>query len=137
MCIAAEDYENLCSIRDYWAGKTMMDLGEAFKPDCLEELAALGADDYGGPQSAIFMIPAGHLTPGFPHIINKGYGAIKKQATDWIEAHTGNLMGEDMDKYMFYRAVEITCDAATTLVRRYGEEARWKAAGCADPARKA
>jgi hypothetical protein len=28
-------------------------------------------------------------------------------------------MGEDVDKYMFYKAAVIACDAATALIRRY------------------
>ncbi|NLO46949.1 MAG: hypothetical protein GX111_01300 [Clostridiales bacterium] len=136
-CMAVEDYENFCSIRNYWDGKTVAAVGDAFRPDCLDELASLGVDDYGGPQAAVMMIPAGHLTPGFQKIINVGYGAIKKQATDWMEEHRGNLMGGDMDKYMFYKAAEITCDAAITLVKRYAEACAKKAEECVEPKRKA
>ena len=35
-------------------------------------------------------------------IINKGYGAIRKEAQDWLKEHTNNLMGDDAEKCMFY-----------------------------------
>ena len=46
-------------------------------------------------------------------------------------------MGDDVNKYMFYKSAVITCDAAMLLVKRYGEKCAEKAAQCTDPARKA
>ncbi len=48
------------------------------------------------------MMPSGHLTPGFKKIVNLGYGAIRKQAQDWLDSHVNNLMGEDMNRSLFY-----------------------------------
>ena len=105
-------------------------------PDGAAEFIALGAHDY-GPGRPNILVPPGHLTPGFPKMINVGYGAIRKQAQDWIDEREGNVMGNDMSKYMFYKSAVISCDAATILVRRYGELAREKADEEKDPGRKA
>ena len=81
-------------------------------------------------------LPAGHLIPGTKKIVDRGYGAIRKEAQDWIDAHEGNLMGEDVDRCLFYNSIVIVCDAATTMIRRYAQACRDKADG-ADEARAA
>ena len=98
LTISREDLESLSSIRDYWQGKTVGSAAEAWQPDGYKEFSRLGASKYDG-NMGIMMIPTGHLTPGFEKIINTGYGAIRRQAQDWMDAHRGNLMGEDMNKY--------------------------------------
>ena len=135
-CMDVEDYEALCAIKDYWDGKTIRDIAEQWQPEFYEELVGLACSDY-GQHGGIMIIPAGHLTPGWQNIVNKGFGAIKKVATDWIAEHRGNLMGEDMDKYMFYKAAEIAADAAIIQIRRYGDLAEEKAKVEKDAKRKA
>jgi formate C-acetyltransferase len=73
------------------------------------------------PGYPLMMMPGGHVTAGFKKIIDVGYGAIRKQARDWLDAHENDLMGENAEKVMFYTAVTIACDAAIILARRYGE----------------
>ncbi|MDR1217447.1 MAG: hypothetical protein LBJ99_02550, partial [Oscillospiraceae bacterium] len=83
------------------------------------------------------LTPPGHLTPGFQKIINVGYGAIRKQAQDWLDAREGNIMGDDMRKYLFYTAAIYACDGAQTLVRRNAELAAEKAKTAPTPERRA
>jgi pyruvate formate-lyase/glycerol dehydratase family glycyl radical enzyme len=135
LTISREDAELLSAINDYWKGKTVGTTAEAWQPDGYDEFCRLGATKYGG--MGIMMIPVGHLTPGFEKIINVGYGTIRKQAQTWIDAHHGNLMGEDMNKYMFYKSATIACDAAIILLKRYGQTCFDKAEKCQDTARKA
>lgn len=85
----------------------------------------------------LLQIPSGHLTAGFKKILNKGYGAIRREAQEWLDVHVNNLMGEDAEKVQFYSAVVIVCDAASIYVRRYGEKCLEMAGACADPERKA
>jgi pyruvate formate-lyase/glycerol dehydratase family glycyl radical enzyme len=136
MSIAPEDYENLASIRDYWKGRTYNDIAAAWQPKGYEELCRMqvSATVKGAP---LLMMPAGHLTPGFGKIIDVGYGAIRKQAQDWLDSHVNNLMGEDVNRSLFYNAVVISCDAATALLERYGGKCLEKAASCTDAKRKA
>ena len=136
LTISPEDVEALLSIRDYWKGRTITATADAWQPDGYEELCRLNVSA-NVPGAPLMMMPAGHLTPGFQKIINVGYAAIRKQAQDWMDAHRNNLMGEDVNKYMFYNAAVIVCDAATILIKRYGQACLDKAAECKDEARKA
>ena len=109
---------------------------QSWLPPGAEEFMELRAVDYrpGGPN---LFVPPGHLTPGFPKIINVGYGAIRKQAQDFLDEHQGNVMGDDIKKFMFYNSAVLACDAAITLVRRYAELAEKMSGEEADPGRKA
>ncbi len=135
LTIAPEDVEALISIRDYWKGRTVTSTADAWQPDGYEELARLNVSSY-ATGMPLMWIPVGHLTPGFEKILKVGYAAIRGQAQDWMDAHEGNLMGEDMNKYMFYKSAAIACDAATILVKRYGRACFDKAGECRDAARK-
>jgi pyruvate formate-lyase/glycerol dehydratase family glycyl radical enzyme len=136
LTISPEELTKLGSIRDYWKDKTINSNSVAFQPDGFDEFCRLNVSNY-APGRPIMDIPTGHLTPGFEKIIKVGYGAIRKQAQDWIDAHKGNLMGEDMDRFMFYKSATIACDAAMIMVKRYGQACLDKAAQTADGARKA
>ncbi|MCL2227715.1 MAG: hypothetical protein FWB97_08850 [Oscillospiraceae bacterium] len=134
--IAPEDVEAFRKIAGYWAGKTYNDVAAAWQPPGYEELCRMNisATKVGAP---LLMMPSGHLTPGFPKIINKGYGAIRKEAQDWLDAHVNNLMGDDAQKVLFYTAIVMSCDAATVLLKRYSAKCLEKAAECSEPKRKA
>jgi formate C-acetyltransferase len=115
----SEDYENLASSR-LLEGRTYNDIAAAWQPKGYEELCRMqvSATVKGTP---LLMMPAGHLTPGFKKIIDVGYGAIQKQAQDWLDSHVNNLMGDDVNRSLFYTAAVISCDAATILLKRYSE----------------
>ena len=136
MSIAPEDYEYLVSIGGYWKGRTYNDIAAAWQPKGYEELCRLqvSATVEGAP---LLMMPSGHLTPGFKKIVNVGYGAIRKQAQDWLDSHVNNLMGADVNSSLFYTGVVISCDAVTTLLKRYGKKCLEKAASCTNENRKA
>ena len=136
MSIAPGDYRDLASIRDYWKGRTYNDIAAAWQPKGYEELCRLevSATVKGAP---LLMMPSGHLTPGFRKIIDTGYGAIRRQPQDWLDAHVNDLMGEDVQRSLFYTGVVISCDAASILLRRYAGKCLEKAASCADPKRRA
>ena len=106
-------------------------------PDNADIFMKLHASDYGIPGRPGALMPPGHLTPGFQKILKLGYGAIRKQAQDWMDEREGNIMGDDMRKYVFYKAATVACDGATTLTRRYGELAQEKAKSAATPEKKA
>lgn len=135
-CIAPEDVEALISIRDYWKTRRITAAANAWQPDGYERFSRLQAASYSAGRD-IMAIPVGHLTPGYEKIINVGYAAIRKQAQDWMDAREGNLMGEDMNKYMFYKSASIACDAAMIMVKRYGQACYEKAGECADRVRRA
>jgi formate C-acetyltransferase len=111
-------------------------VSDAWAPDGAKEYFELEASDYSKDGTGIMWIPCGHLTPGWGRIINVGYGAIRKKAQDFMDAHEGNLMGNDISKYMFYKSATLACDGVSTLVRRYSEACLEKAKDEKDPARK-
>ena len=136
LSITEEEKDKLFSIRDFWKGKTVSDHMDSWYPDGYEEWCAIGASSY-FPGKPIGDLPSGHLTAGYPKIINVGYAAIRRQAQDWVDAHQGNLMGGDVERYMFYKSAVLACDAATVMIGRYAEACHRKAEGCTDAARKA
>jgi len=132
--ISPQSLAEFMSVRDYWKENSVTSHTDAWTPDGLEEVSNLGVL-YSNWERA--NIASGHLVAGYEKIINVGYREIRKQAQDWIDAHKGNLMGEDMNKFMFYKAATIACDAATSMIRRYGQACFDKAENTADAARKA
>ncbi len=129
LAVSPEDLKEMREIWDQmmapYGGKMPAD----WLPDGAEEFFALQASDYGKIGGFPTMLPPGHLTPGFQHILRRGYADIRKQAQDWLDAHKGNIMGDDMGRYMFYKAATLACDGAITLTRRYAGMLRGKAAG--------
>jgi len=136
LTVSREDAEALIALREYWKGKTVGATADAWQPDGYKEFSGLDVSSYNNSMG-LMMIPTGHLTPGFEKIINVGYGSIRRQAQDWMDAHRGNLMGEDMNRYMFYRSAVIACDAASIMIKRYGQACFDKAAGCSEAERRA
>ena len=130
--------EDLKRLREIMQAKMEMGAvgGQDWLPAGAEEFFALQASDYGKIGGWPVQLPPGHLTPGFQNILKKGYGAIRAQAQEWLDAHKGNIMGGDMSKYMFYSAAVVACDGAITLTRRYADLCREKAE-TAEAARKA
>ena len=110
---------------------------EEWLPDGAREFFALQATDYGKIGGFPVMLPPGHLTPGFQNILKRGYADIRKQAQDWLDEHEGNVQGDNMGRYMFYKAATVACDGAITMTRRYADLAREKALTSATPERKA
>ena len=137
LAIAPEDVKELKEILK----EKMAVYGKYFPsnwlPDGAEEWFALQAGPTGKIHGWPLMLPPGHLTPGFQNILRDGYAKIRNQATEWLDAHKGNVQGDNMGKYMFYKAAQLSCDAATLMHRRYAECARAKAEAAADPAKKA
>ena len=101
---------------------------QAYEPEGVKELSATIATTYGRPGGFGLLAMPGHLTPGFQNVMRKGYAAIRKQASDWMEEHKGKVFGQDIRKYIFYNAACIACDGIITLTKRYADIAREKAA---------
>ena len=106
-------------------------------PDGVQDFFALQAGPTGKIGGWPIYLPPGHLTPGFQNILRDGYAKIRKKAQDWLDEHEGNIMGDDIGKYMFYKAATVACDGAITLTRRYADLSRDLAEKEEDPALKA
>ncbi len=137
MAISPEDLKEL---REIAKEQSAMDGGfgaQDWLPDGVQELFKLQANPSGKLGGWPIYLPPGHLTPGYQNILRQGYGAIRKQAQDWLDEHEGNIMGDDIGKYMFYKAATVACDGAATLTRRYAALARELAEKADDPEKKA
>ena len=137
MAISPED---LAALREISKEKAALEGGFGaanWLPDGVEELFVLQANPSGKKGGWPIYLPPGHLTPGYQNILRRGYGAIRKQAQDWLDEREGNIMGDDIGKYMFYKAATVACDGAITLTRRYAALARELAEKATDPAKKA
>ncbi|HHT16615.1 MAG TPA: hypothetical protein GXZ77_02695 [Papillibacter sp.] len=137
LAAAPEDVEAIESIQEFWKDKTFDNIGDGWAPEGLDELKRLGATKHNIFMKHLIGCRPGHMIPGHQKIIDVGYGAIRKQAQDWLDEHFGNVMGDDVKKYLFYSSVVIVCDAASIFIRRYGDACLKKAETEKDPARKA
>ncbi|MBQ8024924.1 MAG: hypothetical protein IKS27_06310 [Oscillospiraceae bacterium] len=81
--------------------------------------------------------PQGHYIANFRKAINVGFGEVRRQAQEKIDAMLGHVYGDQARTFLFYEAVVRVCDAAIILSKRYAQACRDKAAGCADEARRA
>lgn len=136
LTISPKDYEALVSICDYWETRRLGAVADAWQPDGFDELKRLNVSSYVDGGMGLAILSPGHLIAGYDKIINTGYAAIRKQAQDWIDAHRGNLMGEDVPKYLFYKSAVIACDAATLLIKRYADVCYDKARTAGTEARR-
>ncbi len=137
LCISREDFDTLASIQDYWKNRRITTIADAWQPDSFDELKRLNVSSYAEGGMGMTVLSPGHLIAGYDKIINTGYAAIRKEAQDWIDAHRGDLMGEDVEKFMFYKSAVIVCDAAILLIKRYAQACFDKAAECKDASRSA
>ena len=137
MAVSPEDLKELRAIFQERFDRNGGVMALDWAPDGADVYFETQATDYGKLGGWPLHMPPGHLTPGFQNILKQGYGAIRKKAQDWLDAHEGNIMGNDMGRYMFYKAAAVSCDATETLTRRYAELLRGLAAGDVTPEKKA
>ena len=72
--------------------------------------------------------PVGHFATGYDKVIRTGLSAIRDEAVQKQKELIDNFMqGDEIDKYNFYRAVEIVCDGMITFAKRYSRLAAEKA----------
>ena len=86
MAISPEDVKALREIRAERMSNNGGIWPEDWLPDGAKEFFATQATDYGKIGGWPLHLPPGHLTPGYQNIISKGYGAIRKEAQDWLDS---------------------------------------------------
>ncbi len=138
LSINEADCAALEEIFPYWENRKVGTVADAWQPEGYEELIKLGVSGYAERSGmGLMSLSAGHLIAGYPKILKVGYKALHQEATVWLDAHRGNLMGDDVNKYMFFKSAQLSCESAMIFVRRYADTAAAKAAQCTDPKRKA
>ncbi|MBN2040181.1 MAG: hypothetical protein JW864_09080 [Spirochaetes bacterium] len=114
--------------------KYVLDTGEFWVKECLsakvDEYIPLGWYKHAGNGVVTFgvkntsMSPVGHFVANFEKAINKGFGAIRAEAQAKMDELEGNLFGDSISQYNFYRAVVIICDGLITFSKRHAEKCR-------------
>jgi len=112
-----ETEQALLGIADYWKGKTLSD----------SMLGRLSPDEMKGDFMGVMLYSTslyhfggvGHLVPDFDRVLKNGYGGLRAQVQQLLDALDGNDP-ETEEKRSFYRAQLITLDASVEYIKRYG-----------------
>jgi len=123
--------ERLRSIIPYWDGRTHKDrvwrnMPEEVKKARKAGLFTLGIMETGG---------IGHYVPDLPTVLKLGWGGIKRKCEEKLKQI--NLSdGRNYEKYLFWQACIIICNAISRFIRRYAKLARELAEREKDPQRR-
>ena len=135
MELSAEDRQIFRDMAPYWAENSVSAFLDKALPEGFE--TTLGAGVLSHRIKGNADMPTGHFNANYKKLIEVGAGAIKKEAQDKIDAMFGNITANDPERYLFYQAVVIVCDAMILLAKRYGALCREKAEAEKNEARKA
>ncbi len=82
--------------------------------------------------------PIGHFVGNFWTVLDKGLGAVAREAAEKKRAMLDKgLQGDEGRKFQFYRAVQQVTEGLILYTRRYAAECLRQAETCTDAARKA
>lgn len=134
MTLDQEDRDYLVSVADFWEDHRIGAKLDANLPAELETLtnAEVLPQRYKHNGHA----PVGHYNVNYRKAAEKGFGAIKQEAQEKVDALTGNIWGKDSEKYFFYKAIVISCDAVIVFAKRYAAECRAQAENMTDEKRR-
>ncbi len=131
--LSQEDREHLLSFTDYWEDKNHSSYLQFTMPEELDAIATANVIPYA---PLMFAAHHGHFNANYEKLLTKGLGAIRKDAQERLDALRGNICGNDAEKYYFYKAVEICCDAAIIFSKRLAAEAKQQADALPDGKRR-
>ncbi|MEZ0576289.1 (2S)-3-sulfopropanediol dehydratase [Halodesulfovibrio aestuarii] len=139
--ITAEDAKVVVEeIAPYWKGKTYH---EALNKSFPEEVHKLTYDDPDGLNSRFIVNETSSFRSSiqwvhdYEKILKRGFGGIKAEALEKIEALDPLSPTDNVEKKPFLEAIVIVCDAIITWARRHSELAAELAKKESDPVRKA
>jgi formate C-acetyltransferase len=133
--LAEDDRGSILATVDFWLKEC---LSAKFDANIIDEylpVAGNGVTIYSRSGNA--PSPIGHFVAGYEKALRKGFAAIRREAQEKNEELVARGMpGSGIEQYNFYRAVQIVCDAAIILTKRYAALAAELAAAETDEARK-
>ncbi|OBQ55210.1 (2S)-3-sulfopropanediol dehydratase [Halodesulfovibrio spirochaetisodalis] len=139
--ISAEDAKVVVEeIAPYWKGKTYH---EALNKSFPEEVHKLTYDDPEGLASRFIVNETSSFRSSiqwvhdYEKILKRGFGGIKAEALEKIEALDPLSPIDNVEKKPFLESIVIVCDAVITWARRHSELAAEYAKKESDPVRKA
>ena len=100
----------------YWKGKSLRDRVMSSIPEDVADIMESGVIS----NVNYTMSAPGHTVPHYEYLLRTGYANIKQRAKDLAEALDRHAP-DYIDKFNFYQAIEITCDAVIDFARRYSD----------------
>lgn len=130
--VTDEDKARLRAIAPFWKGRTLREHGMAELPDEVAVFMETGLFGMEGKLNA----GDAHLAINHARLLREGLKTYWQRAHDAKEALDLTDPGS-IDKYQFYKAVMVVCEAVRTFAGRYARLAAEQAAAEGDPRRKA
>lgn len=133
--IDEETKTDLRSIADFWEGKTVNDRTIARLPEESFDSIKNSAVFTFGPD-VVVCSGVGHYSPHYKKILEKGFNGIKQDAQEKLTELGIPADGREVEKYNFWKAAIISCDAAIAFAARYADLARKMAIEATEATRK-
>ena len=132
-----EDRDYILKTGDFWRKNCVSAAIDAVYPDeYMNEVMGNGVLNF--RPSGNCQHPIGHFVGNFWTVVDKGLGAVAREAKEKRRAMTEKgFQGDEARKYEFYRAVQLVTEGLILYTKRYGEECLRQAEICPDPQRQA
>lgn len=135
MLLSEEDRDYYRSIWPYWKENSASSYVDRVMPPDFQNVIQGGVLPHRATGNAD--MPTGHFSANYKKVIEKGFGAIRAEAQQKVEAMSGRIFGDSASSYIFYQSIVIVCDAAILLSKRYAQACRDKRRETTDPVRAA
>lgn len=126
----------LNALVDYWENRTINDFAIKALPEETYEAIKNSSAFVFSPE-VVVVAGNGNCSPHYKRIIEKGFKGIRKDAEDNLAKLGLPANGMDVEKYNFWKAIIVSCDAAIAFAERYANLAKQKATIESNPERKA
>ena len=120
--ISEEAKEDIRSIRNYWSTRNMSALLKPVVPDGTENVTKAGVLSFMWPYLVVGSV--GHFAPNHDKIVREGLVAVRYEAEACIAKLGGRLQKDEAEKYTFWKAEIMMCDAIKRYANRYVDVAR-------------
>ncbi|MBN1905603.1 MAG: hypothetical protein JW927_10945 [Deltaproteobacteria bacterium] len=118
--IDEKDAEYVLATGEFWRKECLSAKVDEYIPEGYKKAVGNGVTTFG--IKGVCQSPVGHFVADFEKAINKGFGAIKKEAQEKMEELEGVMFGDSVYRYNFYRAITIVCDGIIAFSKRYAKE---------------
>jgi formate C-acetyltransferase len=128
-----EQREHFREAHEYWKDHSLSkmvegamtdDLWDAFGNGCILN----GPNKYAPGFFGVSGMPQGHYIAGFGKVVNVGFGQVRREVQEKLDAQRGKVFGDSAGSHLFYHAMLRICDGAVQLAKRYAARCREKAA---------
>lgn len=115
---------------DYWKDRNLSNMVMGAMTDDFNEASGNGyfvenIVQYG--RSFVSGMPQGHYIANFDKVVNTGFGEVKRQILEKLDAQKGKVFGNASKSHVFYHAELRVCDGAILMAKRYAAACRVKA----------